>query len=396
MSLSGSPSSEHPGGPPAPDIDPDTIPTVEHGGEPPGHRAPSPVDLSLSTNPYGPPPYFGLAIERGRREVAAYPDPRQVELTQRIEAELHLDRDEVLPAGSASELLRIAIAAYGVGRPVLLAPFTYGEYGRVAASVGASVTFGPMPGLLVDPESWADLVVPSSLVVLANPATPTGQYLTPRELAPLLEAVGRRHALLLVDESYLPFVPGARSVTGSSENLLTVFSWSKMLGTPGLPLGHATGSQEVLRVLRGHILPWSVGPFARHLGLLALERPAWARASLAAVERTAAEVRRQLQSRSRTHYFTVRSRSGSELARVLADRGFRVRDLSSLGLVEQVRFAVRRPVPTRAFLTALAEALSETAPEPPAPGGDRARAERGGRKRLRPEATPPRPGGSIG
>ncbi len=358
-------SSERLSGPPAPAIDPDEVPVVEHGGEPPGPRRRRLIDLSLSTNPYGPPSYLPLAIERGRREVSAYPDRRQAELTGRIEEALDLDGGQVLPAGSASELLRIAVAAFGTRRPVLLAPHTYGEYARAAASVGATISFTPMPNLLVEPRTWAERVSPGALVVLANPGTPFGQYLAPRELAPIVEAAERRRALVLVDESYLPFVKGGRSVGGSSDNLLTVFSWSKMLGTPGLPLGHAVGSRAVIRALRCHLLPWSVGPFARHLGLLALERPGWARASLARLERTASEVRLRLRSRSRTHYFLVRSRSGVELARALARRGFRVRELASIGLDEHVRFAVRRATPTRAFLAALAEALSGDTPEPP-------------------------------
>ncbi len=341
-------------------IDPSAVPVVDHGGEPPGTRTGPRVDLSLSTNPYGPPPYFALAIARGRREVRAYPDRVQTELTRRLETGLELDPGEVLPAGSASELLRIALTAFGAGRRVLLSPHTYGEYRRIALAVGAIATDGPTRDLAIDPASWADRVRPGSLVVLANPGTPNGQYLRPRDLSPLVEAVERRRALLLVDESYLPFVPRGRSLSGASEHVLTVFSWSKVLGTPGLPLGHAAGSRDVIRALRAHLLPWSVGPFARHLGLLALDRPAWARASLRRVEHTAAEVRRRLGSSSRTHYFLVHSPSATELARRLADRGFRVRDLTSLGLRTYVRFAVRRAPETRDFLAALRDVRADS------------------------------------
>lgn len=338
---------------PTPVVDPDRIPVVEHGGAPPGRRAAPFLDLSLSTNPYGPPPYFPLVLERGRREVDAYPDRFQGELTRQLESSLRLDPGTVLPAGSASELLRIAIGAYGPGRRVLLGPHTYGEFRRIASSVGSTPVEGPMPGGWVMPVHWAELVRQRSLVVLANPGTPSGQYLTPRQLSPIVEAAARTRSLVLVDESYLPFVRRGQSIAGRSDNVVTVFSWSKVLGTPGLPLGHAVGPRDVIRALRAHILPWSVGPFAKHLGLLALERPAWTRTTVARVSRTAVRVRTRLRSRSRTNYFMVRSRSGPELAGRLAARGFRVRDLTQLGLPQYVRFAVRRETETQAFLSAL-------------------------------------------
>lgn len=348
-------SSRPTGGPPRPAIDPDLVPIVEHGGEPPGGRRRPVLDLSLSTNPYGPPPFLARALAKGSQEVSSYPDRSQHELTARLAAHLGVAVNEVLPAGSASELLRIAIAAFGTRRRVLLPRYSYGEYRRIAASVGGTATFDTGAGLAMDPVRWAERVPAASLVVLANPGTPSGQYLTPAELRPLIEAAGRRRTLVLVDESYLPFVRSGRSVAGTSEHLLVVFSWSKVLGTPGLPLGHAVGSPDALRALRAHLLPWSVGPFARHLGLLALDRPQWARRSLARLERTALAVRRTLRSRSQTHYFAVRSRSGVGLVRTLASHGFRVRDLASIGLTDHIRFAVRREPETRAFLEALPE-----------------------------------------
>lgn len=342
------------GGPSAA-IDPTLVPAVEHGGVPPGPRRRPIVDLSLSTNPFGPPPFLARALAKGSAEVTSYPDRSQRDLSERLAAYLGVGVAEVLPAGSASELLRIAIAAFGTGRRVLLPSYSYGEYRRITASVGGTASLGAMPGLALDPSQWSERVPARSLVVLANPGTPSGQYLTPADLRPLIEAAERRGTLVLVDESYLPFVRSGRSIAGTSEHVLTVFSWSKVLGTPGMPLGHAVGSPESLRALRAHILPWSVGPYARHLGLLALERPQWADATLARLERTARDVRRRLRSRSRTHYFTIRSPSGAELVRALDDQGFRVRDLTSLGLAGHVRFAARREPETRAFLDALPE-----------------------------------------
>jgi histidinol-phosphate aminotransferase len=318
------------------------------------------VDLSLSTNPYGPPPFLDTAWRRARGETGRYPDRRQDELSGEIARHLGFSRKEIVVAGSASELLRCAVAAYGARRSVVLPQYTYEEYGRAALGVSARVHRVAMPGLRLDPDRLAEAVRPTSLVVLASPGTPDGRFLAAPRLRPLIDAVERRRSLLLVDESYLPFVQQRATLAGSSENVLVVFSWSKVLGTPGIPLGHAVGPPPVLEAVRTQLLPWSVGPLARHLGLLALENERWLSTTLQRVRDRATRVRAQLGSDSDTHYFPVNVGSARGAARDFARLGFWVRDLSSMGLPHHIRFAVRRERETKRFLTVLSERLGRT------------------------------------
>lgn len=342
---------------PRPAVDPRIVPDVPHGGMAPGSaRTPGGarwVDLSLSTNPYGPPPFLAEAWTRARSEVAAYPDRTQSVLSERIAEAEGVDASHALVAGSASELIRCLIAAFGPRRDVIVPQYTYEEYRRVAISVGGRVRPVGMPGVWLSPEEMADRVTPGALVVLANPGTPNGQFLSPRGLSPLVERVTRQRALLAVDESYRPFLDGPARGLDAGPNVVTLFSWSKVLGTPGIPLGHAVGSPEVLAALRSQLLPWSVGPVARHLVLLALEAPGWQSRTLARVRHTAQLVRRRLRSRSRTNYFPVSVGSAAGAAAFLWARGFRVRELTSMGLPGHIRFAVRRPAETQRFLGVL-------------------------------------------
>jgi histidinol-phosphate aminotransferase len=349
------------GGAPKPTIQPRRVVEVPHGGIPPRtawrSRGPHLVDLSLSTNPYGPPPFLETAWRRARGEASQYPDRGQDELSGRIARHLGVSRKEIVVGGSASELLRCAIVAYGARRSVILPQYTYEEYRRAALGVGARVHRVAMPGLRLDPDRLADAVRPKSLVVLANPGTPDGRYFALPRLRTLIEAVERRRSLLLVDESYLPFVRRGTSLAGSSENVLVVFSWSKMLGTPGIPIGHAVGPPPVIEAVRTQLLPWSVGPMARHLGLLALKNERWLDTTLERVRDHAARVRERLGSESDTHYFPVDVGSAHGAARDFARLGFWVRDLSSMGLPRHIRFAVRRERETERFLAVLSNRL---------------------------------------
>ncbi len=342
--------------PPRPAVATRSVPDVAHGGRAPpeaGRRPERGVDLSLSVNPYGPPPFLSGALRRAAAEADRYPDRRQSFLAARLARRLGVGREELVLAGSASELLRGAIVGFGAGRSVVLPEFTYGEYARAARSVGARIRKVPMPDLRLNPRRFAGAIPRRGVAVLANPGTPDGRYLTPDALDEVAGAAEERRALLVVDESYLPFVRGARSYTGRHDSALVVFSWSKVLGTPGLPLGHAVGSPSVVAALRAQLLPWSVHAAARQIGLAALSHDRWVATTLEQVRRTADRVRARLGSASDAHYFAVDVGRAAPATAALGRQGFWVRDLTSIGLPRHIRFAVRRPRETERFLREL-------------------------------------------
>ncbi len=338
---------------PEPVIDPDIIPEASHGGVSPERSTEGLIDLSLSTNPFGPPPYLESALEDARAEATRYPDRPQKDLAEQIGSRLGLDPEEVIVGGSASELLRAAITAFGMGRSVLLPRFTYEEYNRVAMLARARVGRVPMPGFAFSVLAATKMIREESMVVLPNPGTPFGHCLGKRELQALVEAAEERHAIVLVDESYLPFVEDGESAAGLSPSVVTVFSWSKVLGTPGMPFGHATGHPAVLRGIRTQLLPWSVGAVGRHLALRTLENEKWVRESLEKTRRLSAEVRKRLHATTQANYFAVESVSARKLTQDLRTRGFAVRDLTPLGLPRHVRFGLRDRETTFRFLDVL-------------------------------------------
>ncbi len=339
-------------------IDSDTVPEASHGGISPRKRRPGMTDFSLSTNPYGPPPFLEAALERARKEATQYPDRNPRDLGERIESELDLDAGEVLTAGSASELLRAAILAYGMNRSVLMPRFTYEEYARIATLGRSRIVRVPMPSYGLRAETLARMVSEESLVVFPNPGTPFAHYLGRKPLLTILAAVEKKHAIAVVDESYLPFVERGESAAGLSPSVVTVFSWSKALGIPGFPFGHATGHPAVLRGIRTQLLPWSVGPVARHVALAALEHEHWVTSTLKRVRSLQVEVRKRLHASTQANYFAIRCGSARKLTQQMFERGLVVRDLTALDLPGHVRFGVR----TRYETLRLLEALEELVP----------------------------------
>ena len=107
----------------------------------------------------------------------------------------------------------------------------------------------------------------SDLVFLCNPNNPTGA-LTPRDK---IEYLIKRHpdTCFVVDESYLPFVDGARDLSFVSKphhpNLLVLSSMSKIFRIPGLRTGFLSGTASLIDKVMGHYQPWSVNSLAQEV-----------------------------------------------------------------------------------------------------------------------------------
>lgn len=107
------------------------------------------------------------------------------------------------------------------------------------------------------------------LVVLCNPNNPTGRWIPLEGIREILEVT---HATLFVDESFVDFVDGIdlRTHQRGIANLIAVYpnrlivlrSLTKSFSVPGLRIGYALGSAEIVNRILDEIEPWSLNAFA--------------------------------------------------------------------------------------------------------------------------------------
>jgi len=234
------------------------------------------LDASASLVPFGPPAsvrrvmHQALRARPGRPSpLRDYPDRSYQQLREAIAAAHGLDPAAVLPGNGAAEL------------------FTWAA--RDAAAAGTS--WLPMPGFADYPRalacwsgSWHPLPLPlggpfpasveggggrdaDDAIWITNPHNPTGQLWSRSSLEPLLE----RFALVIVDEAFLPLVPGGEAdslipLLADHANLIVIRSLTKLFAIAGLRLGYALAAPERLHRWAAWRDPWPVNGLAAAVG----------------------------------------------------------------------------------------------------------------------------------
>jgi histidinol-phosphate/aromatic aminotransferase/cobyric acid decarboxylase-like protein len=106
-------------------------------------------------------------------------------------------------------------------------------------------------------------------LLLNNPHNPTGQLFDKQLLLKYLE----KFALVVVDESFLDFVPPEQSVIDvvtKYPNLVIIRSLTKFYSLPGLRVGYAISHPERLRQWQAWRDPWGVNRLAEVAAIAAL------------------------------------------------------------------------------------------------------------------------------
>jgi histidinol-phosphate aminotransferase len=283
-----------------------------------------------------------------------YPDER----AGRAAVALRHGRDpaEVMLTNGASEAFWLFAHALRPRRAACVHPsFTEPEAALRAAGCEVTRVFREPGSWRLDPEQIPPGV---DVVVIGNPDNPTGRLERTSELV----APGR---LLVVDESFIDFVPDERETLAHRGDVVVVRSLTKLWSLAGIRAGYVLAPAELVERLEAHRQPWSVNA-------LACAALAYCAADAETAQRVAAEVavaRRELADAlarvprvthvwpSAANFLLLRVTDGPAVVGHLGARGIAVRPASSFpGLAaDHLRVAVRQPGDNQTLVDALLE-----------------------------------------
>ncbi|CAN7646442.1 threonine-phosphate decarboxylase CobD [Bosea sp. LjRoot237] len=225
-------------------------------------QAPKPwIDLSTGINPIPYPlPELPLSLWQrlpGKAEEAAL--LAAARKAYRIRAESGL-----VAAPGTQILIELLPRLVPAARVAVLGP-TYGEHAPAWRKAGAEVRE------IADLADAGD----ANVLVLVNPNNPDGRIAPQQTLVALIGALAARGGLLVVDEAFADFAPGASLLPILPDGALVLRSFGKAYGLAGLRLGFAIGEPRLTEALQAMLGPWAVAGPALHVGAIALGDADW-------------------------------------------------------------------------------------------------------------------------
>ncbi len=340
----------------------------------------NPVKLSSNENILGCSPAAKAAFAAAAEQLNLYPDGRANALRAAIAARYDIEPERLVFGCGTDEIFHLI-------NQVFLEPgdnIIQGEYGFGAYAIGArasqgEVRFAPEPNLRIDVDEMLKLVDERTRIVfIANPANPTGTWITAEE-------VRRLHAdlppsvVLVLDGAYAEFCtdPGfddGLDLARDSANVVVTHTFSKLHGLAALRVGWAYCSLEIADAIDRIRLPFNTSIAGQAAAIAALGDEAFQARSLELVERWRPWLAQQLGglglevTPSAANFILIRfptepGRTASEAEAFLASRGYLVRGVASYGLPQHLRINVGLEAHNRAVVDLLAQFLAQDAGE---------------------------------
>ncbi len=228
------------------------------------------IDFSANINPLGPPEWLRPLISSHIENLIHYPDPDYSEFVSGIAQETGINEECIVVGNGTTELLYTLMRVLSKKQLIVPVP-SYVDYVRAARLAGVEVKFFNIreeDGFALNCSSLSKELTPEDAVVIATPNNPTGINVDRHDLVALIK--DNPDTLFIIDEAFLDFIEGNRSVAGIYPNVITINSMTKFYGVPGLRVGYGVFPKDLASQVRNNIAPWTVNSFAQAVGTRAL------------------------------------------------------------------------------------------------------------------------------
>ncbi len=316
-----------------------TVERVAHGSS----DDPSLLDFSANANPSipdGVTEVYEAALERSR----SYSPEPPTDFRESAAEYVQCPPDRVIPTPGGMAALRLAIQlVVDPGDSVLVPAPSFGEYAREVRLQGGTPTFVDSHEILE--ADTAD----HCMAIVCNPNNPTGETYEEDTISTFVDHCRHQDTVVLLDEAFLDFTdqPSLAGVNG----VIVARSLTKMFGLPGIRMGFAVSSSELLESLAGARPPWNVGMPALEVGTYCMQQTDFVSETKARVRSERKRLRAALNDRFEIYssdspflLIDTGDRDVDELLKSARQQGLFLRDARTFQeLTSHVRIAIRLP-----------------------------------------------------
>ena len=328
------------------------------------------IDFSANMNPLGAPVWLRSLVNRELSLVTHYPDPNNRELISKISEFHEIPEENIVVTNGTSELLAFLPLVVEKENVIIPVP-SYIDYEKVFSVHKKNVSLiylNPENNFAVTPETFAGKLKGEEIVILGNPANPSGSFIERSSLLALIRS--NPETVFIIDEAFLDFVEGYNSVGGVGSNIVTLNSLTKFYAIPGLRVGFGSLPSHYAERLKKLVPCWNVNALAQKVAVAALQDKEYqdlSRKNLAVLSR---ELRDSLAAfkelqvfDSKANYFLLRfkdGRSSEDLYQQCLKQSIIIRRCSNYAGLDSsyFRIAVRTRSENEKLLEAFREILS--------------------------------------
>ncbi|MDR0621280.1 MAG: aminotransferase class I/II-fold pyridoxal phosphate-dependent enzyme [Deltaproteobacteria bacterium] len=238
------------------------------------------IDFSANINPQGLPPGLKKYLRDSVDVIAHYPEIYASDLIDKLSGDAGLPSWSFLAAAGSTPLIYMLARHLGTAKHAIVAP-AFSEYEAALKIAGLrNITYRILDEstlFVLTPEKVEDILKDApDMVILANPANPTGRLVPNESLEILLKASTEKGFWLVVDEAFMGFCQEDRSLlaaTKDNPSLIVLRSLTKIFAIPGLRLGYLVcGNQFFMKNLADTMEPWAINALAQKAGIFLLDK----------------------------------------------------------------------------------------------------------------------------
>ena len=237
------------------------------------------INFAANVNPLGLSALVKEAISTHLDLLSSYPDRNYTSLRETISNYCGIPADFVLPGNGSSELISLLIEEKAPRHTLILGP-TYSEYSRELSFSGSTQEYYHLQegsNFVLDIDDLCRTLRQGyDFLILCNPNNPTSSAVSQQELRRLLAFCRDRNIFVMIDETYIEFVPDIQAFTAvpltmEFQNLMVLRGVSKFFAAPGLRMGYGiSGNNDFLAKMRNKQTPWSLNSLGAFAGELML------------------------------------------------------------------------------------------------------------------------------
>ena len=242
---------------------------VIHGGKIPTKNSDHKIiDFSSNITPLGIPKSVKSIIKKNLDKVQFYPDPHSETVISSLEKYTNLPKSNIIVGNGAIEILyNFCYAFLSKTTKVLIHVPTFQEYETAVKLNECKISDFKSINLSADLDSFISKIPKNGCIFLCNPNNPTGELLSKKELLSIILKEKKLKTLVFIDECFIELVPKSNesilSYVKKYDNIFILRSFTKSFGLPGLRIGYACGSKEIIKILQKIKIPWSVNSLAQ-------------------------------------------------------------------------------------------------------------------------------------